>query len=79
MVRILQEADAGEKKLTQLCLEKGTTKNTFFVWKAKYGGIVFTESKRIKELEREDARLKKLLAERDLDVDILKELVAKNF
>ena len=79
VVRILQEAEAGEKTVTQICREKGVTKNTFYAWKAKYAGMDVTESKRLKELERENARLKKLLAERDLEVDILKELASKNF
>ena len=79
VVRILQEADVGDNPVTQICREKGITKNTFYAWKAKYGGMDVAESKRLKELERETARLKKLLAERELEVDILKELASKNF
>ncbi len=57
-VRILQEAEVGDKTVTQICREKGITKNTFYAWKAKYGGMDVAESKRLKELERENARLK---------------------
>lgn len=78
VVRILQEADSGDKTVVQICRERGITKNTFYAWKAKFGGMDLSESKRLKELERENARLKKLLAERDLEVDILKEVASKN-
>lgn len=78
VVRILQEAEAGSKPVTELCREKGITKNTFYAWKAKFGGMDLSESRRLKELERENARLKRLLAESHLEVDILKELASKN-
>jgi putative transposase len=78
VVRLLQEAEAGDRTITDICREKGITKNTFYAWKAKYAGMDVGESRRLKELERENARLKKLLAERDLEVDILKELASKN-
>lgn len=75
---ILQEADKGEKKLVDLCREKGISQNTFYTWKKKFQGMQTNEVKRLRELEKENARLKRLLAERDLDVDILKELIQKN-
>lgn len=78
VVRILQEAESGSKTVTELCREKGITKNTFYAWKAKFGSIDQSEAKRLKELERENARLKRLLAESHLEVDILKELASKN-
>lgn len=78
VVRILQEAESGGKTVVQICRERGITKNTFYAWKSKFGGMDLSESKRLKELERENARLKKLLAERDLEVDILKEVASKN-
>ena len=78
IVAILQEADKGEKKLADLCREKGISQNTFYTWKRKFQGMQSNEVKRLRELEKENARLKRLLAERDLDIDILKELVQKN-
>ncbi|WP_309722281.1 transposase, partial [Armatimonas sp.] len=78
IVAILQEADKGDKKLADLCREKGISVNTFYTWKKKFQGMQTNEVKRLRELEKENARLKRLLAERDLDVDILKELVQKN-
>lgn len=78
IVAILQEADKGDKKLADLCREKGISVNTFYTWKKKFQGMQTNEVKRLRELEKENARLKRLLAERDLDVDILKELIQKN-
>ena len=78
IVAILQEAEKGEKKLSELCREKGISQNTFYTWKKKFQGMQTNEVKRLRELEKENARLKRLLAERDLDVDILKELIQKN-
>ena len=78
IVAILQEAEKGEKKLVDLCREKGISVNTFYTWRKKFQGMPSAEVKRLRELEKENARLKRLLAERDLDIDILKELVQKN-
>jgi putative transposase len=79
IVAILQEAEKGEKTLTALCQEKGISQNTFYTWRKKFGTMQTSEVKKLRELEKENARLKRLLAERDLDIDILKELSAKNF
>ena len=78
-VAILQEAEKGEKKLTDLCREKGISPNTFYAWKKKFQGMQTSDVKRLRELEKENARLKRLLAERDLDIDILKEVASKNW
>lgn len=79
VVRILNEAEIGSKPVIEICCEKGITMNTLNAWKAKFGGMNVRKSKRLKELEREDARLKRLLAETYLEVDILKELASKDF
>ena len=76
---ILQEAEKGEKKIADLCREKGISANTFYVWKRKFGALQTRDVKRLRELERENARLKRLLAERDLDIDILREVASKNW
>jgi putative transposase len=78
IVAILQEAERGQKKLVDLCREKGISQNTFYTWRKKFQGMQTGEVKRLRELERENARLKRLLAERDLDIDILKEVAQKN-
>ena len=79
IVAILQEAQKGEKTIVALCKEKGITENTFYAWRNKFGGMQSREIQRLRELQKENARLKRLLAERDLDVDILKEVAQKNF
>ena len=57
--------------------ELGISEATFYNWKAKFGGMQASDVAKLKELEKENARLKRLLAERDLEVDALKELLAK--
>jgi putative transposase len=79
IVGILQEAEKGEKKIADLCREIGISANTFYVWKRKFGALQTSDVKRLRELERENARLKRLLAERDLDIDILREVASKNW
>lgn len=79
IVALLQEASKGEKPIATLCQEKGISEATFYNWRKKFGGMQTKEVQRLKELEKENARLKKLLAERDLEVDLLKEVVSKNW
>ena len=79
IVALLQEAQKGEKTIVALCKEKGIAENTFYAWRKKFGGMQSREVQRLRELEKENARLKRLLAERDLDIDILKEVAQKNF
>jgi putative transposase len=79
IVGILQEAERGEKKVADLCREKGISANTFYVWKRKFGALQTRDVKRLRELERETAKLKRLLAERDLHIDILREVALKNW
>lgn len=79
IVALLQEASRGEKPITVLCREKGISEATFYTWRQKFGGLNHKEVQRLKELEKENARLKKLLAERDLENDVLKEALSKNW
>lgn len=78
IVRILQQAEKGDKTIAELCKEHGITQATYYRWRRVYGGLDVPDAKRLRELESENARLKKLLAERDLAVDAMKELLAKN-
>jgi putative transposase len=61
------------KTVEELCREVGVSPATFYQWKSKYGGMTGEELKRMRELEAENTRLKKLLADKSLDYDILKE------
>ena len=62
-----------------LCRKHGISEATFYAWRSKYGGMEVSEAKRLKGLEEENTRLKKLLAESMLDVATLREMLAKNF
>jgi len=62
-----------DKSIEDVCREHGISPGTFYNWKSKYGDMGADELKRIRELEAENARLKKLLADKSLDYDILKE------
>jgi putative transposase len=79
IVALLQEAARGEKPIATLCKEKSISEATFYAWRQKFGGMQVKEMQRLKELEKENARLKKLLAERDLEIDCLKEVASKNW
>lgn len=79
IVAILQEATKGEKPINKLCREKGVSEATFYAWRKKFGGMQVKDAQRLKELEKENARLKKLLADRDLEIDCLKEVASKNW
>lgn len=78
IVRILQEAASGQKTHVQLCKEHGVNHNTFYVWKRKYAGLQTDDLRQLRDLERENSQLKKLLAERDLEIDSVKALFRKN-
>ena len=79
IVRILQEAECKSTTVAELCRRHGVSEQTFYRWRKKYGGLSVSEARRLKELERENARLKRLLAERDIEVDVMKELLGKNW
>jgi putative transposase len=75
---ILQEHEAGAK-CADLCRKHGMSEGTFYAWKAKYSGMTVSEAKRLKALEDENAKLKKLLAEQMLDMAAMKELLSKKW
>ena len=78
IVEILQEAEKGERTIGALCTEKGITQTTFYRWRNRFGGVSVKEAQRLRELEKENARLKRLLAERVLELDLVKEVLSKN-
>jgi len=73
----LREHEAGAKT-PELCRRHGISDATFYKWKAKYGGLEVSEARRLKALEDENRRLKKLLAEAMLDNAALKDILGKN-
>jgi len=82
IVRKLREADAGLSaglSIGQVCQQLGVSEATFHRWRNQYGGMKAEEMKRLKRLEEENRRLKKLVAELSLDKQILKEVAEGNF
>ena len=77
IIAVLREHDAGVKT-ADLCRRHGISDATFYNWKAKYGGMTVSEAARLRTLEDENRRLKKLLAESMLDNAALKDLLGKN-
>ncbi len=78
IIGVLKEHDAG-MKTSDLCRKHGISEATFYNWKAKFGGMEVSEAKRLRALEDENARLKKLLAETMLNEAALKELLTKKW
>ncbi len=76
IVAILKEADAG-MKVAELCRKHGISDATYYNWKSKYGGMEASDLKRNKELESENARLKRMYAELALENAAMKDLIAK--
>ena len=77
IIGILREAEAGAKT-PEVCRRQGISDATFYKWKAKYGGLEVSEARRLKSLEDENRKLKKLLAEAMLDNAALKDILGKN-
>jgi putative transposase len=77
IIAVLREHEAGLKTM-ELCREHGISDATLYKWKAKYGGLAVSEAARLRALEDENRRLKKLLAEAVLDNAALRDLLAKN-
>jgi putative transposase len=78
IIGILKEQEA-ELKVSDLCRKHGISDATFYKWKTRYGGLEVSEAKRLKALEDENRRLKRLLAEVMLDNAALKEIVGKKW
>jgi putative transposase len=78
----LREAEVLQSKgsrVPEACRQIGVSEQTFYRWRKEYGGLRMDQAHRLKELERENVRLKKLVAEQALDIDILKEANSGNF
>ena len=77
IIAVLKEAEAGAKVL-DLCRKHGISDATFYNWKAKYAGMTVAELRRLKELEAENAKLKRIVADQALDNAALKDLLSRN-
>jgi putative transposase len=78
IITILKEHQAG-LSATDLCRKYGISDATFYTWRKKYGGMELSQARKLKALEEENAKLKKLLAESMMDASTLREMLAKNF
>lgn len=81
IVSKLREAEVHLSKglpAAEVCKKLGVTENTYYRWRREYGGLRIDQAKRLKELERENSRLKKLVADQALDITILKEAARGN-
>jgi putative transposase len=76
IVAALQPVNSGGD-VGEICRKLGVTRTTFYRWKSKYGALGVSETKRLKQLEDENRRLKKIVADQTLDMQILKEVLAK--
>jgi len=79
IVALLREAERGQKSIAELCREAGVTETTFYRWRRKFGGSTVTDVRRLKELEKENSRLLRLLGQRDVEIDGMKELLRKKW
>jgi putative transposase len=76
ILAVLKEQEAGVK-VADICRKHGISDATFFNWKNRYGGMTMSEIKRVKELEEENARLKKMYANLSLEHEAVKDMIAK--
>ena len=78
IIEVLKEAEGGAK-VTELCRRHGISSATFYKWKAKYGGLEVSDAKRLKAMDDENRRLKKIVADQALNIEALKIVAEGNF
>ena len=78
IIGFLQEAEGGVP-LKELCRRHGFSEDSFYLWRTKFGGMNVSDAKRLRELEAENARLKKLLAESMLEIEVSREVIRKKW
>lgn len=79
IIGILREAEARSGTIADLCREHGISAVTFYKWRNKYGGMDVSEARRLRLLEQENVRLKRLVVEKELSIQILQEINAKKW
>jgi putative transposase len=78
IIRILKEVESGIS-VTEVCRKYGVSEQTVYRWRNRYGGLDTSELQRLRELEAENSRLKRIVAQQALDIDVLKEVVSKKW
>jgi len=79
IVALLREAEKGEKSIAQFARENQVTEQTIYRWRRKFGGSTVPDVRRLKQLEKENARLLRLLGQREVEIDGMKELLRKKW
>ena len=79
IVRILRQAEAAGQTVAEVCKQQGIAEQTWYRWKKKFGQMGVSDVRRLRELEKENTRLKRIVAERDLEIDAMKEVLQGNF
>jgi putative transposase len=79
IIRVLGEIEHSGLKISDACRPHAISEQTYYLWRSKYGGMEISEARRLKELEEENSRLKRLVADQALDIQILKEVNSKKW
>lgn len=78
IIKVLKQAEAG-MPAKEVCRQHGISNGTFYKWKEKFGGMELSDAKKLRSLEQENAKLKRLVAEQALDIQILKDVNSKKW
>jgi len=78
ILKVLKEAETAES-ISDVCRRHGISDTTFYNWRTKYGGMDISEMRRLKSLEQENAKLKRIVTQQVMDIDSLKELLSKKW
>jgi len=79
IVRMLRQAETAHQTVAEVCKAHGVSEQTWYRWKKKFSQMGVPDVRRLRELEKENGRLKRIVAERDLEIDALKEVLRTNF
>jgi putative transposase len=79
IVALLREAERGENTITEICKKAGVSDQTFYRWRNKFSGNTVQDVRKLKQMEKDNARLLRLLGQRDVEIDAMKELLAKKW
>ncbi len=79
IVRLLRQAETADQTVAEVCKQHGISEQTWYRWKKKFGRMGVPDVRRLRELEKENTRLKRIVAERDLEIDAMKEVLKGNF
>ena len=79
IVGILRDAERSGKSIGDVCRQHGVSEQSFYRWRNKFGSMPVSDVQRLRELERENSRLKRLVAERDLEIDAMKDVLSKKW